>query len=65
MIKSERIKMPKRLRKELEKVRPNLLKQNYKKLSDEDMIQLEAEINELSNILIDSYLGQFVKKQNH
>ena len=57
--------MPKRLRKELEKVRPNLLKQNYKKLSDEDMIQLEAEINELSNILIDSYLGQFVKKQNH
>ena len=43
------------LRDELEKVRPNYLKQNGEKLNDQDMIRLEAELNELANIIIGFY----------
>ena len=63
-IKSERTKMSEILRDELEKVRPNYLKQNGEKLNDQDMIRLEAELSELANIIIDSYLSQKKKQQN-
>ena len=63
-IKSERIKMSEILRDELEKVRPNLKKQNGDELNDQDMIRLEAELNELSNIIIDSYPNQRKVEKN-
>jgi len=52
------------LRDELEKVRPNLKKQNGDELNDQDMIRLEAELNELSNIIIDSYPNQRKVEKN-
>jgi len=54
-LKIERTLMANPIRKELERKRTNL--------SDQDLNQLEAELNELSNIIIGYYLSE--RKKRH